>query len=169
MPARLSSGFSDLTYLRAQVEIAGGSVGGKALMLREPVRRDRIVTILPSGKVRPTPILRVPYSFPHVGRKRISDGRVRSCSSSPARPHVGRAGPWAPRPSGSERSSSRPSCSSCTVTPTSSSYDHARAFETPPRATWRGSAAILGVACCVGGLTYHGAVNTPLDTPRRHA
>ena len=33
------------------VEIAGGSVGGKALMLREPVRRDRIVTILPSGKV----------------------------------------------------------------------------------------------------------------------
>ena len=35
------------------VEIAGGSVGGKALMLREPVRRDRIVTILPSGKVRP--------------------------------------------------------------------------------------------------------------------
>ena len=48
-------------------------------------------------------------------------GRVRSCSSSPARPHVGRAGPWAPRPSGSERSSSRPSCSSCTVTPTSSS------------------------------------------------
>ena len=39
----------------------------------------------------------------------------------PARPHVGRAGPWAPRPSGSERSSSRPSCSSCTVTPTSSS------------------------------------------------
>ena len=40
-----------MTYLRAQVEIAGGSVGGKALMLREPVRRDRIVTILPSGKV----------------------------------------------------------------------------------------------------------------------
>ena len=36
---------------RTQVEIAGGSVGGKALMLREPVRRDRIVTILPSGKV----------------------------------------------------------------------------------------------------------------------
>ena len=35
----------------------------------------------------------------------------------PARPHVGRAGPRAPRPSGSERSSSRPSCSSCTVTP----------------------------------------------------
>jgi hypothetical protein len=33
------------------VEIAGGSVGGKALMLREPVRRDRVVTILPSGKV----------------------------------------------------------------------------------------------------------------------
>ena len=28
------------------VEIAGASVGGKALMLREPVRRDRIVTIL---------------------------------------------------------------------------------------------------------------------------
>jgi hypothetical protein len=26
------------------VEIAGASVGGKALMLREPVRRDRIVT-----------------------------------------------------------------------------------------------------------------------------
>ena len=50
---RPSSGISDLTYLRAQVEIAGGSVGGKALMLREPVRRDRIVTILPSGKVRP--------------------------------------------------------------------------------------------------------------------
>ena len=49
-------------------------------------------------------------------------GRVRSCSSSPARPHVGRAGPWAPRPSGSERSSSGPSCSPCTVTPTSSSY-----------------------------------------------
>ena len=40
-------------------------------------------------------------------------------SSSPARPHVGRAGPWAPRPSGSERPSSRPSCSPCTVTPTS--------------------------------------------------
>ena len=33
----------------------------------------------------------------------------------------GRAGPRAPRPSGSERPSSRPSCSSCTVTPTSSS------------------------------------------------
>ena len=42
-------------------------------MLREPVRRDRIVTILPSGKVRPIPILRPPYSFPHVGRKRISE------------------------------------------------------------------------------------------------
>ena len=70
---RSSSGFSDSTYLRAQVEIAGGSVGGKALMLREPVRRDRIVTILPSGKVRPVPILRPPYSFPHVGRKRISE------------------------------------------------------------------------------------------------
>ena len=42
-------------------------------MLREPVRRDRIVTILPSGKVRPVPILRPPYSFPHVGRKRISE------------------------------------------------------------------------------------------------
>ena len=41
-------------------------------MLREPVRRDRIVTILPSGKVRPIPILRPPDSFPHVGRKRIS-------------------------------------------------------------------------------------------------
>jgi hypothetical protein len=66
-------GFSDLTYLRAQVEIAGGSVGGKALMLREPVRRDRIVTILPSGKVRPISTLRPPYSFPHVGRKRISE------------------------------------------------------------------------------------------------
>ena len=52
MPARFSY-YSDSTYLRAQVEIAGGSVGGKALMLREPVRRDRIVTILPSGKVRP--------------------------------------------------------------------------------------------------------------------
>ena len=32
------------------------------------------------------------------------------------------ADPWAPRPAGSERSSSRPSCSPCTVTPTSSSY-----------------------------------------------
>ena len=32
----------------------------------------------------------------------------------PARPHVGRAGPRAPRPSGSERSSSGPSCSPCT-------------------------------------------------------
>ena len=42
-------------------------------MLREPVRRDRIVTILPSGKVRPVAILRPPYSFPHVGRKRISE------------------------------------------------------------------------------------------------
>ena len=51
--------------------------------------------------------------------------------------------------------------------PDSPLYDHARAFETPPR--WRGSAAILGVACCVGGLTYHGAVGTPLDTPRRPA
>ena len=37
--------------------------------------------------------------------------------SFPARPHVGRAGPRAPRPSGSERSSSGPSCSPCTVTP----------------------------------------------------
>ena len=46
-------------------------------------------------------------------------GRVRSWLFFPARPHVGRAGPWAPRPSGSERSSSRPSCSPCTVTPTS--------------------------------------------------
>ena len=62
-----------MTYLRAQVEIAGGSVGGKALMLREPVRRDRIVTILPSGKVRPIPILRPPYSIPRLGRKRISE------------------------------------------------------------------------------------------------
>ena len=35
----------------------------------------------------------------------------------PARPHVGRAGPRAPRPSGSERPSSGPSCSSCTVYP----------------------------------------------------
>ncbi|CAH0368134.1 unnamed protein product, partial [Pelagomonas calceolata] len=70
---RTSSGFSVLTYLRAQVEIAGGSVGGKALMLREPVRRDRIVTILPSGKVRPSSTLRPLYSFPHVGRKRISE------------------------------------------------------------------------------------------------
>ena len=33
------------------VEIAGGSVGGKVLKVREPVRRDRVVTILPSGKV----------------------------------------------------------------------------------------------------------------------
>ena len=47
--------------------------------------------------------------------------------------------------------------------PESPLYDHARAFETPPR--WRGSAAILGVACCVGGFAYHGS--TPLDTPRR--
>lgn len=39
---------------------------------------------------------------------------------------------------------------------------------TPPRHSWRGSAAILGVACCVGGLAY-GAVDTPLDTPRRRA
>ena len=70
---RTSSWFSDSTYPRAQVEIAGGSVGGKALMLREPVRRDRIVTILPSGKVRPISILRAPHSFPHVGRKRISE------------------------------------------------------------------------------------------------
>ena len=62
-----------MTYLLAQVEIAGGSVGGKALMLREPVRRDRIVTILPSGKVRPSSTLRPLYSFPHVGRKRISE------------------------------------------------------------------------------------------------
>ena len=46
-------------------------------------------------------------------------GRVRSCSSSPLDLTSGRAGPWAPRPSGSERSSSGPSCSSCTVTPTS--------------------------------------------------
>ena len=45
-----------------------------------------------------------------------------------ARPHVGRAGPRAPRPSGSERSSSRPSCSPCTVTPTSSSYPACRTF-----------------------------------------
>ena len=44
-------------------------------------------------------------------------GRVRSCSSSPLDLTSGRAGPWAPRPSGSERSSSRPSCSSCTVYP----------------------------------------------------
>ena len=70
---RTSSEFSDLTYLRAQVEIDGGSVGGKALMLQEPVRRDRIVTILPSGKVRPISISRPSYSFPHVGRKRISE------------------------------------------------------------------------------------------------
>ena len=49
--------------------------------------------------------------------------------------------------------------------PESPLYDHALAFETPPRATWRGSAAILGVACCVGGMAYHGAV----DTPRRPA
>ena len=62
-----------MTYLRAQVEIDGGSVGGKALMLQEPVRRDRIVTILPSGKVRPISISRPSYSFPHVGRKRISE------------------------------------------------------------------------------------------------
>ena len=61
-------------------------------------------------------------------------GRVRSCSPSPARPHVGRAGPRAPRPSGSERSSSRPSCSSCTVTPTSSSYYPACRFLSPPSA-----------------------------------
>ena len=45
--------------------------------------------------------------------------------------------------------------------PESPLYDHASAFETPPR--WRGSAAILGVACCVGGMAYHGSV----DTPRR--
>ena len=38
----------------------------------------------------------------------------------------------APRPSGSERSSSRPSCSSCTVTPTSSSYYPACRFLSPP-------------------------------------
>ena len=53
----------------------------------------------------------------------------------PARPHVGRAGPRAPRPSGSERSSSsRPSCSPCTVqvTPTSSSYPACR-FLSPQR------------------------------------
>jgi hypothetical protein len=49
--------------------------------------------------------------------------------------------------------------------PESPLYDHALAFETPPRATWRGSAAILGVACCVGGMAYHGSV----DTPRRPA
>ena len=47
-----------------------------------------------------------------------------------------------------------------------SEYDHASAFATPQRQpTWRGSAAILGVACCVGGMAYHGAV----DTPRRPA
>ena len=44
----------------------------------------------------------------------------------PARPHVGRAGPRAPSLSGSELSSSRPSCSPCTVTPTSSSYPACR-------------------------------------------
>ena len=46
--------------------------------------------------------------------------------SFPARSQVGRAGPRVPRPSGSERSASRPSCSSCTVTPTSSSYPACR-------------------------------------------
>ena len=51
-------------------------------------------------------------------RLRERPGRVRSWLLFPARPHVGRAGPRAPRPSGSERSSSsRPSCSSCTVYP----------------------------------------------------
>ena len=49
--------------------------------------------------------------------------------------------------------------------PESPLYDHAGAFATPDRATWRGSAAILGVACCVGGMAYHGSV----DTPRRPA
>ena len=50
--------------------------------------------------------------------------------------------------------------------PESPLYDHASAFATPERqSTWRGSAAILGVACCVGGMAYHGSV----DTPRRHA
>ena len=50
--------------------------------------------------------------------------------------------------------------------PESPLYDHERAFATPPRPpTWRGSAAILGVACCVGGMAYNGS--TPLDTPRR--
>ena len=50
--------------------------------------------------------------------------------------------------------------------PESPLYDHAGAFATPERPpTWRGSAAILGVACCVGGMAYHGSV----DTPRRPA
>ena len=98
---RTSRIYSGSTYLRAQVEIAGGSVGGKALMLREPVRRDRIVTILPSGKVRPTPILRPPYSFPHVGRKRISEetGAARRGQLCRGPPHgFGRVqGPAPPR------------------------------------------------------------------------
>ena len=54
--------------------------------------------------------------------------------SFPARPHVGRAGPWAPRSSGSERPSSGPSCSPCTVTPTSSSYSPRVSFPLSPSA-----------------------------------
>jgi hypothetical protein len=72
-------------------------------------------------------------------------GRVRSCSSSPARPHVGRAGPRAPRPSGSERPSSRPSCSPCTVTPTSSSYPACRFLLSPALIRSSQSTAVSGV------------------------
>ena len=76
---------------------------------------------------------------PQDGRRRLDALARTSWTSSfvlffPARPHVGRAGPWAPRPSGSERSSSGPSCSPCTVTPTSSSYLPRVSFPSLPSA-----------------------------------
>ena len=68
-------------------------------------------------------------------RRTRTTTRTRRATTGPAAPSgspppldltSGRAGPWAPRPSGSERSSSRPSCSPSTVTPTSSSYPACR-------------------------------------------